>query len=940
MITKEMFGGHMLITKDMPDANGPLDRFMDLIPTHSLRYPGGTVTEALSMKDGSWDKILCNPAEVGSEGRVVTVGEAFAFAQSHDANINFVLPTINFMKDGALGEREPDTAAIDKMMGDVFDMLSGNYGAVNISSFEIGNEYWTEGGTKMTAGEYGRIADCIAIKLQGVIDQFLSANVGDNVIEPKIAVQDGAWWKTTSDETQLILNEIGPEARAAIDTVISHHYPDSYDLAEHDALFYEHINQFREAEGLEHVSVHISEWNVSGGSNNFGMVQPSAMLAIFDQMVKEDVSSANVWGTQYKFLAQRLTGVSENAGEGVLAKDIDVWLTPAGELYRSLGRNLVGTEMLDLSLTEIAETCSTSELNIHSYGNEDKTVIYLASRSESKESIDLSIKALMEKFPEGHIYATLMSAQDIPSTRVDEADPYSVRARSETKFYGAESLNDKNGSFEIPPFGLIQIVISKKGEGVRIDGQDVVIDPNDNLGEVIVGGRGNDTISGNFGDDTLSGDSGDDILFGGQAHDFLYGGIGSDSLHGSTGNDYLDGGLGADVMVGGEGSDTYLVDNARDKINEDEGFSGVDVVRAKVSYSLVDGYVENLVLVGSNNSRGIGNKLNNDIHGNDGNNFLNGGAGSDTLWGHDGNDTLTGGRGPDRMIGGLGSDVYKVDNLGDRVIERGGWLGHDTVMAKVDFSILGMHVEDLKLTGRADIDGIGNVLDNLIKGNKGSNSLFGGKGDDTLIGGGGDDVLNGGVGSDLLNGGPGSDIYIVNSIGDVVIEEERWDGYDKILSRVSFSLTDTHVEGLTLTGKSKINAVGNDLDNIIVGNNNGNVITGGDGSDTLTGLGGSDTFVLDVDSHGDVDRITDFLSGIDKLDISSVLLGRTQQKGEFNQQYFFEGHTAKDVDHHFLYDQNTGQLWFDEDGSGGKEKILLAMLENHADLSYADLTWL
>ena len=34
-----------------------------------------------------------------------------------------------------------------------------------------------------------------------------------------------------------------------------------------------------------------------------------------------------------------------------------------------------------------------------------------------------------------------------------------------------------------------------------------------------------------------------------------------------------------------------------------------------------------------------------------------------------GNDTLDGGGGADRMVGGTGDDVYKVDNVGDQVIE-------------------------------------------------------------------------------------------------------------------------------------------------------------------------------------------------------------------------------------------------------------------------------
>jgi len=64
--------------------------------------------------------------------------------------------------------------------------------------------------------------------------------------------------------------------------------------------------------------------------------------------------------------------------------------------------------------------------------------------------------------------------------------------------------------------------------------------------------------------------------------------------------------------------------------------------------------------------------------------------------------------------------------------------GIDEVRSSVDFT-LGSHLENLTLTGTADIDGAGNSLDNLLLGNAGANLLRGGKGNDTLNGGGGID---------------------------------------------------------------------------------------------------------------------------------------------------------------------------------------------------------
>ena len=64
---------------------------------------------------------------------------------------------------------------------------------------------------------------------------------------------------------------------------------------------------------------------------------------------------------------------------------------------------------------------------------------------------------------------------------------------------------------------------------------------------------------------------------------------------------------------------------------------------------------------------------------------------------------------------------------------------------------------NLKLTGKKNIKGIGNNLDNQITGNKGKNLLKGLSGDDILIGGSGKDNLQGGVGNDILKGGSGKD---------------------------------------------------------------------------------------------------------------------------------------------------------------------------------------
>jgi Ca2+-binding RTX toxin-like protein len=106
-------------------------------------------------------------------------------------------------------------------------------------------------------------------------------------------------------------------------------------------------------------------------------------------------------------------------------------------------------------------------------------------------------------------------------------------------------------------------------------------------------------------------------------------------------------------------------------------------------------------------------------------------------------------------------------------------------------------------------------------------------GDDTMYGYAGNDTLDGGAGSDSLVGGIGDDIYIIDSLGDVVIESVA-EGTDLVQSSVEHEL-DANVENLVLIGTGNINGTGNALDNILTGNGGNNLIDGGAGNDTLIG---------------------------------------------------------------------------------------------------------
>ncbi len=337
------------------------------------------------------------------------------------------------------------------------------------------------------------------------------------------------------------------------------------------------------------------------------------------------------------------------------------------------------------------------------------------------------------------------------------------------------------------------------------------------------------TIYGTAGNDLIS----TVINVAGQPYPTYY----SDRIYGLGGNDNLSGGLGADHMYGGLGDDVYDVENSGDEAIELPN-EGTDTVRATVSYRLGEN-VEKLTLMGNGAIDGTGNDGANTIAGNTadnklfglgGDDILQGNGGTDWLEGGLGNDRLDGGTGADRMVGGLGNDLYFVDNVGDQVVELAGE-GTDTISTSVSYT-LADNVEILALTGIIAIDGTGNASANTINGNAAANTLYG------L---GGDDALNGGAGADTLIGGSGNDSYIVDNVGDLVIELSD-EGTDSVSASVTYGLS-ANVEKLTLTGTGAIDGTGNTLANIMVGNAGANRLYGFGGDDRLDGGAGADTLV-------------------------------------------------------------------------------------------------
>ena len=302
----------------------------------------------------------------------------------------------------------------------------------------------------------------------------------------------------------------------------------------------------------------------------------------------------------------------------------------------------------------------------------------------------------------------------------------------------------------------------------------------------------------------------------------------ADVYIGTANNDTIDGGTGKDKLTGGAGDDVYYVDDRWDIVNEAVD-GGIDTIIATANVNILTTQVENITLTGSADLKANGNSLDNVITGNDGDNvlrasggndtvsggagndslygafgndslsgdagddYLDGGKGNDILSGGAGNDTLVGGTGRDTMVGGDGDDTYYVDHRWDIVTEDADG-GTDTIIATANVNILKTQVENITLTGAADLKVTGNDGDNVLRASGGDDLVSGGAGNDSLYGAFGNDTLIGGDDADVLDGGAGSDTFVFNAVSDSSVS-----AFDSIVSfNARYDTLD--VSGLGLTG--------------------------------------------------------------------------------------------------------------------------------------------
>lgn len=380
------------------------------------------------------------------------------------------------------------------------------------------------------------------------------------------------------------------------------------------------------------------------------------------------------------------------------------------------------------------------------------------------------------------------------------------------------------------------------------------------------------------GNDIINGTHFAETILAGAGNDSVHAGAGTDTLVGGTGNDRLEGGAEADTYVYnlGDGDDVIYDYKENDTAATDMIVFGPNITPAALIFSRVAG---------------------------------------------DWNDIRIG------FVGQAGSIIIDNQHWADTGIESikfaDGTIWDHT-------KILERYLADQQTPGNDTING--SHLADIVNGGAGDDLISAGSGDDVLSGGPGNDRLEGSDGSDtyLYNAGDGHDVVQdykgtrnnILQFGEGITQAEllvsRPQG-DATSIRISFKTlpgsvtilnqtwSDAGVETIRFQNGSlseaaliqMIGAATNGSDSLagtsaadviwalegadvvtglagadtLHGQDGDDVLIGGEGSDTLTGGAGVDTFRVNPDDSGlgaAADRITDFLSGTDRVDLAAI----------------------------------------------------------------------
>ncbi|PCH75081.1 MAG: hypothetical protein COC12_01965, partial [Rhodobacteraceae bacterium] len=537
-----------------------------------------------------------------------------------------------------------------------------------------------------------------------------------------------------------------------------------------------------------------------------GLSYATTTQGIVVDMLQHNVTGVEVGNDKYRDIEYIIGGLGDDTING--SSNTDHYLYVGGfDTYKAAG----GRDMVSFELVDFAVRVDVS-------------------RTDGAQTADGTT------MPTGTGLRTLMSLESVNRVIGSDYDDHLIGSTLDNRFFGGKGNDLLDGGATATPgyddqlfggdgndtlVGAIGVDASFESNNVYDGGAGTdVIDFSDHATGVTFNmktGDGNDTVTqveilrGSAFNDVLTGDDGSNILIGGKGSDSVWGLLGDDLFV------YVDG---FEAIYGGGDSDTLDFSGYGFGVDVNLASSGATAMTGRAS-SWTLGTPEVIVIAPLLDiENAIGSANDDRLRGNELANLLSGGAGNDRLQGLGGDDIFTYTSGFDIWAGDDGIDTANFSKLGTGVlVDMSGAAGYAKNLGATSSEIVNMfNMEDIVGT-LYDDRLIGGDGANKIEGLTGDDTLFGGKGADTLSGSDGDDILDGGAGADKLLGGLGADTA----------------SYGTATRGVTANLE----TGLGTGGEAN----GDTFDGIehLSGSGFGDTLTGDAQSNTLTGLGGKDT---------------------------------------------------------------------------------------------------
>ena len=259
---------------------------------------------------------------------------------------------------------------------------------------------------------------------------------------------------------------------------------------------------------------------------------------------------------------------------------------------------------------------------------------------------------------------------------------------------------------------------------------------------------------------------------------------------------------------------------------------------------------------------------NDSLIGNEAANSLDGGAGNDALSGGGGGDVLIGGAGSDSLAGGGGGDIFLFDS------------GDSGVGAPRD-----VIADFLKGADRIDVGGAGasSFIGTSAFSGAAGQVRYAAMSDQTVV--------------ELDSNGDGSADFQLALTGSIQLD------YSDFVGLRAAATAGADVLGGTAGADSLSALAGNDAlyglagDDLLDGGSGNDLLVGGLGRDRMIGGSGADRFVLATAEEsriGAPDRIEDFQSGLDRIDLTGlgelIFVGKRGFSGESGEFHLVKGH--------------------------------------------------